>query len=115
MQYEFYKKKVSNGNYILIKTEDHSPLENFGDDNWTPTKAQEIIDGVEESRTKSKDGPYEWANEDVELQANENGVWLYDWLADRGGVTNPEKLNLFLTHDEFIQFMKDFKKFVEDN
>jgi hypothetical protein len=115
MQYEFYKKKVSNGNYILIKTEDHSPLENFGVYNWTPTLAQEIIDGVNDSTNKPKGEEYIWANEDVTLYANQNGVFLLDTMAMRAKVTDEAKLWLRLTHAEFITFMTDFKKFIEDN
>lgn len=93
----------------------NAALKNVGSWGWTPSKVQEIIDGIESSKALSKDEPYEWANEDVELNANENGVWLYDWLAHRGGEKDAEKLNLFLTHTEMITFLSDFKKFVEEN
>lgn len=118
MKYEFYKKEIETTKrvYFLVKVEEkYNVLQNIDFTANDFTLAQEIIDGVEASKTMEKEGPYEWGNEDVELNANKNGVWLYDWLADRGGVTDIEKLNLFLTHDVFLNFMKDFKKFIEEN
>lgn len=101
--------------YVNLEEENYKIIERFTYYGWTPSKVQEIIDGVEKSKTLSKEEPFEWANEDVELNANENGVWLYDWLADRGGEKDTDKLNLFLTHEETLTFLKDFKKFVEEN
>jgi len=115
MEYKFIKKKVSDSTFFLIESKERNILENFGIYNWNSEAVQEIIDGIEESKTLPKEEPYEWANEDVELNANENGVWLYDWLTHRAGEKDTEKLNSFLTHSEMITFLSDFKKFVEEN
>ena len=114
MDYQF-KKRYWDDIKIFSVISDNDILTNIGSWGWTPPLAQEIIDGVEASKTVEKEDRYEWANEDVELQSNKNGVLLYDWLADRAGIVDPNKLNLVLTHDEFITFMKDFKKFIEEN
>jgi len=117
IKYRFSKFPISKSNYFIIDIEskEHFVLANMRNDDWTPNKVQEIIDGIEESKTLPKEEPYEWANEDVELNANENGVWLYDWLTHRAGEKDTEKLNSFLTHSEMITFLSDFKKFVEEN
>ena len=57
-------------------------------------------------REKTKD-PYAWGNEHVTVFANVLGVLLVDKLAMRA---KQEVEPLELTHDEFITFMKDFKK-----
>ncbi len=36
-------------------------------------------------------------------------------MAQRAGETDQDKLGLQLTHQEFIQFLQDFKNFVEQN
>ena len=115
IKYKIKVAQITKTKYFLVECNEKPILENFTSHDWTSSEAQEIIDGVETSKTKPKEEPFERANEDVELNANENGVWLYDWLADRAGVDDPKKLNLYLSHDEFITFMKDFKSFIEKN
>lgn len=117
MKYNFIKKIVETTNsvYFLIETDDNNQLENFGDSGWTSSKIQKIIDGLEDSKTKPKGEEYLWGNEDVNLYANENGVLLIDVLAQRAGQHNPDDITLRLTHGEIIQFLQDFKKFVEEN
>ena len=120
MEYKFYihTNKTFNWNYIRVSFKDNKYriLENilFSDD-WTPQKIQSIITGIEESKTKEKGEEYKWANEDVRLYANKNGVFLIDDLAARGGEKNPDNLYLRLTHEEILTFLNDFKKFVEEN
>jgi hypothetical protein len=112
MKYSFEKKLISQSKVYLIESEDTPLLGNFGLFNWTPEKAQEIIDGVENAKT---DGiRYEWANEDVHLLALKDRIFFYDLLAMRGGSTKSEQ-DLDMGHAEFITFMKDFKKFIEEN
>jgi spore germination protein YaaH len=118
MNYNFYKKTIDTTKsvYYFINTDTKtSILKNFYIDKDEIEILQEIISGVTASKNLKKENPYEWANEDVYLTANENGVWLINLMARRGGETDRDKLNLILTHDEFITFMKDFKKFIEDN
>jgi hypothetical protein len=113
MEYKFDKKKISNSTFFLIECKEKDILENLGISNWTPKEAQLIIDKVEANRTLSKtEDPYVWGNEDVTVFANEIGVLLIDKMAIRA---KQEAEPLELTHDEFIDFMKDFKKFIEEN
>ncbi|MBB4806954.1 hypothetical protein HNP38_002250 [Chryseobacterium defluvii] len=87
----------------------------FSDSGWTPTKIQKIIDGLEQSKTKPKGEEFLWGNEDVNLYANENGVLLIDVMAQRAKQYDPDVITLRLTHEEIINFLQDFKKFVEEN
>lgn len=116
MNYIFYKKIIdtTNSEYFLIDTEE-PVIANFGDTNWTSHNLDEIIAGVELGKTKPKEEAFEWANEDVYLISNENGLFLIDLLAQRAGETDSEKIGLQITHDEFITFIEDFKTFVEEN
>ena len=99
--------------YVNIESKEHYVVGNITSYDWTPQKVQELIDKVESNRSleKTKD-PYVWGNEDVTVFANELGVLLVDKLAMRA---KQEVEPLELTHDDFITFMKDFKKFIEEN
>ena len=112
MKYNF-KKHDWDGTTVFGIESESSPIRNIGSWGWTSAKAQEIINKVESNRSleKIKD-PYVWGNEDVTVFANELGVLLVDKLAMRA---KQEVEPLELTHDEFIAFMKDFKKFIEEN
>ena len=114
MKYSFKIRDWDKIKIYSIKSDDPT-ISNMGSWGWTPTKAQEIIDGVNESTTKPKGEEYVWANEDVTLYSNQNGVFLLDTMAIRAKETDQSKLWLRLTHSEFITFMTDFKKFIEDN
>jgi hypothetical protein len=117
MQYKFSIEKVASSKYYFIRLEDEKfyPLGRLSDDSWTSQKAQELIDGVENSRENPKGQEYVWASEDLTLYSNINGVLLLDMISQRAGVDDPEKVSLQLSHNEFIIFMKDFKKFIEEN
>jgi len=116
MKYSFYKEEVSMSIILGVMPEEkYSIIFRFGDSGWTPQKIQTIIDGIEESKTKEKGDEYKWANEDVVLFANKNGILLIDSMAQRGGVYDPDIISLRLTHDEMLTFLKDFKKFIVDN
>lgn len=117
MQYNFKIVRVSKSKYfdVNIKEEAFWILNNFTDSAWSAQKAQEIIDGINDSTNKPKGEEYVWANEDVSLYSNQNGVFLFDTMAVRAKETDQAKLWLRLTHSEFITFMTDFKKFIEDN
>ena len=81
---------------------------------WTPDKAQSIIDGVKS--TIGTEEEYKWANEDVYLISNKHAVFFIDLMSMRGGASKiKEKQDLDLPHEEFITFMEDFKKFIEEN
>ena len=116
MEYTFYTKILDTTGdlFFLIKTEINI-LQNFGDDNWNPKKVQSIINGIEQSKTKPKGEEYIWANEDVTVNANEDGILLIDMMAQRAGIYDPDIITLYLEHNEFINFLQDFKKFIEEN
>ena len=113
MNYKFKNKE--DWFYVFSEQNSYSIIERFTYYGWTPQKIQSIITGIEESKTKEKGEEYKWANEDVRLYANKNGVFLIDDLAARGGEKNPDNLYLRLTHEEILTFLNDFKKFVEEN
>ncbi|NBL65729.1 hypothetical protein GV828_11010 [Flavobacterium sp. NST-5] len=114
MKYVF--KKYDWDDTIIFGVEsEHTALNNIGSWGWTPQKIRKIIDGLEQSKTKPKGEEYLWGNEDVNLYANENGVLLIDVMAQRAGQHNPDEITLRLAHKEIIQFLQDFKKFVEKN
>ncbi|MFC6097345.1 hypothetical protein ACFPVY_11885 [Flavobacterium qiangtangense] len=117
MKYIFYKEVIETTGTVILgvmpEEERINVLFRFSDSGWTTQKIQEIIDKVESNRSLEKTkNPYVWGNEDVTVFANELGVLLVDKLAMRA---KQEVEPLELTHDEFITFMKDFKKFIEEN
>ena len=115
-KFEIQKLDIDKYHYYFINiNEEHKIITRFSDSGWTSQKAQEIIDGVEKGKTKPKESAYEWANEDVYIISNQNGLFLIDLMAQRAGETDQDKLGLQLTHQEFIQFLQDFKKFIEQN
>lgn len=115
MKYKFYKETLEiTGTIILgvMPEKGYETLFRFGDHGWNSHLVQEIIDGVETSRTSEE--RYEWSNEDVHLVSNQHGVFFFDLIARRFG-QGAENQDLQMSHDEFIEFLQDFKKFVEEN
>lgn len=113
MNYKFEKYDWAGTKMYGIKTDsEHQCLTLLIGWDWTSLKIQEIISGV--SSTLDTIHKYEWANEDVHVAAFKEGVFLFDLLARRGGVVGNGP-DLQLTHAEFIKFMEDFKKFIEEN
>ena len=113
MKYKFEKIDWDNTTIYSVKSENEI-LDHFGSWNWTPEKIQEIIDGVEKSRNAKPENEYIWSNEDVYFKSLKYGVFFVDLLAKRAG-EKFKKQALDLQHDEFLTFLKDFKKFVEQN
>lgn len=103
-----------NDDWIIVEVEgENDVLTNFSNSGWLSQKVQSIMDKVESNRKlEDTQDPYVWGNEDVTVFANEIGVLLIDKLALRAG---QDVVPLELTHDEFITFLKDFKKFIEEN
>lgn len=114
MKYKFKKHNWDKDIVIGVES-DYKILNNFGSWNWTPQKVQEIVDGIESSKNKPIKQEYIWANEDLTLYSNKNGVLLVDMISQRFGKDNPEEITSQLQHDEMITFLKDFKKFVAEN
>jgi hypothetical protein len=111
MEYKFETYDWAGTKMYGIITENY-PLTNLSSWDWTSEKIQEIIDGVKS--TDSTQEEYRWANEDIMLISNKHAVFFIDLLSTRGGGNKiKEKQDLDLTHDEFIKFMEDFKKFIE--
>lgn len=117
MKYKFKTYQISKSKYFDVEIEEdkYSTLNNFTDISWTPQKAQEIIDGVKS--TINSDKEYKWANEDIMFVSHPvEGVIFWDTLSWRGKVNEkPHSHDLVLSHNAFITFMKDFKKFIEEN
>jgi len=117
MKYTFYKEIINEivtlG--IMPKEKKYKILFRFGDSGWTPTKVQEIINGIEASKEKPKGEEYIWANEDVTVYSNKNGVLLIDMISQRFGIHDPDKITLTLIHEELLTFLEDFKTFVAEN
>ena len=119
MKYSFKKKTIDTTNLVYFLSEIYDDefkiLEHLYFPDFRTSELKKIIDGIEKSKTQEKGEEYFWGNEDVRLYANKNGVFLIDDLGARAGETDPDKLYLVLSHDEMLQFLKDFKKFVEEN
>ena len=119
MRYIFYKKEIDTTKLIYyfpkVTNREDKVLENIYFTKSGTVGIKHLILGIEESKTKEKGDEYKWANEDVVLFANKNGILLIDSMAQRGGVYNPDIISLRLTHDEMLTFLKDFKKFIVDN
>ena len=116
MDYKFYKKTISTTGttYYMVESET-SILCNLDFTKRNFHQIKEIIDGIERSKTLPKGEEYYWGNEAVDLYSNENGLLLVDNLAQRAKQYDPDVITLRLTHDEMKDFLKDFKKFVEEN
>lgn len=115
MRYKFYREVIEDIITLGVMPEEEkwNILFRFGDSGWTSEKVQSIIENVENNRILDKaSDPYVWGNEDVALFVNEIGVLLVDKVAMRVG---QETKPLELAHDEFITFLVDFKKFIEEN
>lgn len=111
MKYSFEKKQISKTTFYDV-TSDLEILNRFGDNRWTPERAQEIIDGIE--NVNSVDEPFKWANEAVLVIAHTDTILLFDLVADRAGIGKQEE-DLELSPQEFLQFLYDFKKFIGEN
>ncbi|MGV7105997.1 hypothetical protein [Flavobacterium sp. U410] len=115
MKYKFSIREVLELKVYTVDFENgYNVINNFTDANWTPQKVQKIIDGVENSRYQDSDNSFDWQNEDVFLRSNKYGVFFIDLMKQRAGQKS-EKQDLDLEHDEFIEFLQEFKKFVEEN
>lgn len=114
MKYDL-KKYDWDGTVMYGVISEKKILNNFGSWGWTPQKVQTIIDGVKLGKIKPYGEEYNWASEDLEIYVNQKGVLLIDMLAQRAGKQDPKSSTLELKHEEFLQFLQDFKKFVENN
>ncbi|MBB4806728.1 hypothetical protein HNP38_002024 [Chryseobacterium defluvii] len=105
--------EITETKYFSIES-DIDVMTNFTSHDWTPAKIQNLIEGVEKSKNKEPDESFDWQNEDVFFRSNKYGVFFIDLMAQRAGQKS-EKQDLTLNHNEFIQFLQDFKQLVEEN
>jgi|GEM_PF-7134154 len=108
MDYTFKRKS----DWIIVEvTGDNDTLSSFSNSDWNLPKLQEIIDGVK--ATQDTDEEYRWANEDIMVISNKHAVFFIDLLSSRGnGNKAKDKQDLDLTHEAFLNFLEDFKKFI---
>ncbi len=100
--------------YVFSKEEKLKTLERFTNYGWTSQKIQNLIEEVDRSRDQESENSFDWQNEDVFFRSNKYGVFFVDLMSRRAGQKS-EKQDLVLEHDEFIKFLKSFKKFIEEN
>lgn len=115
IKYKFYKKTIdtTDTTYFMVESDEESVIINFYFTINNYNIISTIIEKIENNRSLNKmQNPYVWGNEDVTVFANELGVLLVDKLAILAG---QEKEALELTYEEFLKFLNDFKKFIEEN
>ncbi len=112
MKYSFIVREVSDIKFYLIESPNARILENLGVYPWTPTKIQQIVNGLVSVQKGKKE--FKWANEDVHFVAYPEAVYFFDLMAERVGKANKHQ-DFTMSHETFITFLKDFKKFVEKN
>ncbi|ARN77805.1 hypothetical protein BST97_07215 [Nonlabens spongiae] len=100
---------------IEISEQEYSVLQGFSDTGWNVQKIQNIIHKIQESKNDKWQDRFTWGNEDVILYSFEEGVAFYDLLKARAQNMEGKEQDLILSHDEFIEFLEDFKQFVAEN
>lgn len=111
MKYSFFIQKISKSIIysIDIESSEHNVLENLTNVYWTPAKVQELIDGIKPTADSDEEYKYQTEGDSLLIYSNGFGVQFFD-LQHQG-----KEADLILPHDTFIQFLEDFKKFVEQN
>jgi hypothetical protein len=115
-----YKFKIHNTEtqskwfYVEMKESEFYVMNHFSDARWTSEKLQLILTGIENSKETDPEDSFNWSSEDLFLKSNKYGVFFFDLMAERAG-KGSSKQDLVLKHDDFIPFMEDFKKFIEEN
>jgi len=117
MKYKFkkYRHELSDGEVFIEYGVDRDSL---SDDNkslyhitwhgWTSQNIQSIID---KTNALMNEEVYEYQVEgsDLFILIDKSYASFFDWR------TKKETEDFYLTKDEFISFMQDFKKFIEEN
>jgi hypothetical protein len=111
MKYQF-KAEVWNDTKSFTVDSEHGLLNNLGGLKWTPEKVQVIIDMIKNAKTS--ENTLTWTSEDLTIDADDESVYFYDLMARRAGSVNQGE-DLELNPSEFIEFLYDFKKFIEEN
>ncbi len=117
MKYDFYIEDIDGllTYGVMPKNDEFRVLFRIGDTGWNISKIDEIIKGVTLSKTHKWDERYTWGNEDVILYSFDEGVAFYDLMKARAQNMEGKEQDLILSHDEFIEFLEDFKQFVSEN
>lgn len=111
MKYSFKIQIVSDLVFYTVKVENSELycLTRLTDAFWTKQKIQEIIDGVATTKNTAKDYKFQTEGDDLYIYSNSFGVQFFNLESKN------KEADLVLEHDIFISFLKDFKKFVEEN
>jgi len=112
MKYNFYVKKIDTTQsiYFMVNTEpEQSSLEYLFFSIYNKNQIQTIIDGVLSTKDTDKEYKYQTEGDDLYIYSNDYGVQFFDLN------TQQKDADLILPHDTFIDFLKDFKEFVEAN
>lgn len=111
MKYKFSKYMISNSILydIDIENENFYPVTLLRFTNWTPQIIQQLIDGILSTKNTNKEYKYQTEGDDLYIYSNGNGVQFFDLN------TQKKDADLILPHDNFIDFLKDFKEFIEAN
>ncbi|WP_158961590.1 hypothetical protein [Myroides fluvii] len=110
MNYKFYLRKVFDYTFYCVEGIDEwELLALLGFETWTPQLIQTLINGVLATKDSDKEYKYQTEGDQLYIYSNSYAVQFFNL---RGGKKEAE---LKLTHDEFISFLEDFKKFVEAN
>lgn len=104
------KKEFDFGVDYYFLTQSEKSLHNIGSHLWTPQKIQELID---KSNALQGDNEFQYQVEGGHLGiivTKTDGVAFFD-LTNR----DKEEEDFIWPFEKFIVFLKDFKKFVEEN
>jgi hypothetical protein len=115
LKFKIVTAPVTKTRYFSVQSTDdaYATLENLTSHDWTSAIAQQIIDSIQKSKDTGE--KYEWANDDIFVMADGDGVFFWDKQARRADKNLPTKQDLQLTHQAFIDIMNDFKAFIEEN
>jgi len=108
MKYKF-EKYDWDGLMMYGVTSEEIILEDLTGYYWTPQIIQQLIDGILSTKDTDKEYKYQTEGDDLYIYSNDYGVQFFDLN------TQQKDADLILPHDTFIDFLKDFKEFVEAN
>ncbi|MFD0962960.1 hypothetical protein [Pseudofulvibacter geojedonensis] len=109
INYNFKLKIVetTGDKYLLVESEKKS-IRQLSDFDWTIDKLQTLSNNI--LITKNSSEEYKWQNEGgLYIYSNDFGVQFFDLNSQEN------EADLILEHDIFIQFLDDFKEFIELN
>ncbi|WP_430612945.1 hypothetical protein [Flavobacterium sp. JP2137] len=93
--------------YVNIEDSEYGVLGNLSNVYWTPKIIQQLIDGILSTKDTNNEYKYQTEGDDLYIYSNGYGVQFFDLN------TQQKDADLILPHDTFIDFLKNFKEFVE--